>query len=87
MVDAHLELINGSKLSDKTFNVVYLPYCISTLKLLLTNNENESIAVTITPKESRNDEELCCDYDDDKKGIKISWGGGNEDDGRRHTCA
>jgi hypothetical protein len=74
-----VEPINSTNESENVFKVPYLPFCISTLKLKLTNLMDETIAVSLIPIKSVRTDELCVGYDDNKKGIHLIWGGGEED--------
>jgi hypothetical protein len=52
------------------------------LKLHLANQEDLlPVTVTLCPEQfSNNNDDFCSGYDDDDKaGIKLSWGGGHED--------
>jgi hypothetical protein len=53
------------------------------LKFHLANQEDLlPVTVTLCPEQfSNNNDDFCGDYDDDddKAGIKLSWGGGHED--------
>jgi hypothetical protein len=64
--------------SNNLYSINYIPFSISTIKLLIQNKEHSQIKVRIKPIRSQNDEDYCGGFDDDKKGLKITWGGGQE---------
>ena len=64
--------------SNNIYSINYIPFSISTIKLLIQNKESCEIKVRIKPIRSQNDEDYCGGFDDDKNGLKIIWGGGQE---------
>ena len=81
MARCKIEVVNGTRASNNIYNVIYLPFCVSTLKLLITNNGEENTNLTIRPKNYIINNEKCCGLVDDDTGnveIEISWGGGDE---------
>jgi len=72
-----VEIVNSSFENGKQI-VPFVPYCISTLKIKITNQEAEFMNVAIYPMNSYNTDDYCGGYDDHKKGIKVIWGGGIE---------
>ncbi len=84
VVRCTIAVVNTSdKSHDGTHNVAYLPFSVSTLKLRVTNEEQKKMTITITPKNSRKDNEYCCGFVDsdtrNESGILLSWGGGDEE--------
>ena len=74
-----IKIINSSKVSDGIYEVQFVPFNISTLKIQVNNNENELLNVKIYPLSLFNTDDYCGGYDDNQKGIKIIWGSGFED--------
>jgi len=69
---------NNNNNNSNIYNINYIPFSISTIKLLIQNKESSEIKVRIKPVKFQNDEDYCGGFDDDKKGLKIIWGGGQE---------
>jgi hypothetical protein len=73
-----IEPLNAINFVNGHYIIHFLPFSISTLNILLTNSSLENIKLILCPKESQNDDDYCCGFDDNKKGLRFSWGGGNE---------
>ena len=81
MVNCTVKIVNAldnTNTNNNLYNINYIPFSISTIKLLIQNKEDSKIKVIINPIRSQNDEDYCGGFDDDKKGLKITWGGGQE---------
>ena len=77
----NLKIVNAldnTNTNNNLYNINYIPFSISTIKLLIQNKEDSKIKVIINPIRSQNDEDYCGGFDDDKKGLKITWGGGQK---------
>ncbi|HKQ22548.1 MAG TPA: hypothetical protein VJS91_10945, partial [Nitrososphaeraceae archaeon] len=72
-------MVGETRSSDGFHYLPYLPYCVSTLKVGIKNLEERSIRIRIRPKNSRNDDQFCCGFDDENRGIMVIWGGGSEE--------
>jgi hypothetical protein len=77
MINCNLEVVNSVK-DNNHYNVKYIPFSISTIKLLIQNNENFKVKVIIKPVRFQNDDNFNGGFDDDNNGLKIMWGGGQE---------
>jgi hypothetical protein len=79
MMRCPLVLINAERTSGNNYILYYLPYSITTIKLQITNLEQRDMDILIHPLKFQNDEEFCCGFDDDRSGITVIWGGGDEE--------
>jgi len=79
VIGCKIEPVNTTTIVDGVYNIPYLPFSISTLKMHVTNLQREKIDIIFHPERSQNDEEYCCGFDNEKKGLRFSWGGGNEE--------
>ena len=77
MINCNLQVVNSVK-ENNYYNVKYIPFSISTIKLLIQNNENFNVKVIIKPVRFQNDDNFNGGFDDDNNGLKIMWGGGQE---------
>src|SRR5215211_513884 len=77
MINCNLKVVNVVN-DNNPYNVNYIPFSISTIKLLIQNNENYEVKIIIKPARFQNDDEFYGGFDDDNKGLRIMWGGGEE---------
>jgi hypothetical protein len=77
LVNCNVKIVNALY-NNNIYSINYMPFSISTIKLLIQNKEYSEIKVRIKPIRSQNDGDYCGGYDDDKNGLKIIWGGGQE---------
>jgi hypothetical protein len=78
-MDCSLKIVNASySNSNNIYNIEYIPFSISTIKLLILNEGTLDIDILIRPIRFQNNEDFCGGFDDEKKGLKIIWGGGQE---------
>jgi len=78
-MDCSLKIVNASyNNSNNIYNIDYIPFSISTIKLLILNEGTFDIDILIRPIRFQNNEDFCGGFDDEKKGLKIIWGGGQE---------
>jgi hypothetical protein len=77
LVNCNVKIVNALD-NNNIYSINYIPFSISTIKLLIQNKESSEIKVRIKPIRSQNDEDYCGGFDDDKNGLKIIWGGGQE---------
>ena len=73
MLECQVEIVNSRYDDNKQCIVQFIPYCISTVKIKVTNKENQHMHVWIHPINSLNTDEYCGGYDDHQKGIKLIW--------------
>lgn len=81
MINCKLKIVNASYDNDDNNNLYqinYIPFSISTIKLLIENEESCDVNILIKPFQFQNDDVFCGGFDDEKKGLKIIWGGGQE---------
>ena len=79
MARSKIEVVNIRNSSNGIYQVDFLPYSVSTLKLRVTNTSYRNIDVFIRPLNHEQSDEYCGGYDDLNNGIKILWGGGEEE--------
>ena len=78
-MDCSLKIVNASyNSSNNIYNIDYIPFSISTIKLLILNEGTFDIDILIKPIRIQNNDDFCGGFDDEKKGLKIIWGGGQE---------
>ncbi|HLN33655.1 MAG TPA: hypothetical protein VK250_00075 [Nitrososphaeraceae archaeon] len=77
MTKCSLKIVNAAY-DNNFYKVKYIPCSISTIKLLIQNFEECDVDILIKPTRYQNDDDFCGGFDDDKKGLKIIWGGGEE---------
>ena len=78
-MDCSLKIVNASyNSSNNIYNIDYIPFSISTIKLLILNEGTFEIDILIKPIRFQNNDDFCGGFDDEKKGLKIIWGGGQE---------
>ena len=78
-MDCSLKIVNASyNSSNNIYNIDYIPFSISTIKLLILNEGTFDIDILIKPIRFQNNDDFCGGFDDEKKGLKIIWGGGQE---------
>ena len=78
VLNCQAKIINSSEGNDGVFNLPYVPYCVSTMKVLLTNHENENMDITIYPTNHVKDDNYIGGYIDEGEAMKVIWGGGEE---------
>jgi hypothetical protein len=79
LIDCSFKIVNASYTSNNSiYNIDYIPFSISTIKLLILNAETFDIDILIKPITIQNNDNFCGGFDDEKKGLKIIWGGGQE---------
>lgn len=77
MIKCDIEPVNA--IHEKNFyEMNYIPFSISTIKLLITNKENSDVDILIKPIRFQNNDDFCGGFDDHDKGLRIIWGGGQE---------
>jgi hypothetical protein len=78
-MNCSLKIVNASyNSSNNIYNIDYIPFSISTIKLLILNEGTFDIDILIRPIRFQNNDDFCGGFDDEKKGLKIIWGGGQE---------
>ena len=77
LINCSLKIVNASYYNN-LYKLNYIPFSISTIKLLIQNEEYFDVDVLIKPTKFQNDDEFCGGFDDEKNGLKIIWGGGQE---------
>ena len=77
MLNCNLKIVNALYENNR-YKINYIPYSVSTIKILIHNLEDFDIDVFIRPSRFQNTDDFCGGYDDDYKGLKIFWGGGQE---------
>ena len=77
MINCNLKVVNAIN-DNNLYYVNYIPFSISTVKLLIQNNENFRVKIILKPARFQNDDEFNGGFDDDNKGLRIMWGGGEE---------
>ena len=77
MIKCSLKIVNAVY-DNNFYKVKYIPFSISTIKLLIQNSEECDVDILIKPARYQNDDDFCGGFDDDNKGLKIIWGGGEE---------
>jgi hypothetical protein len=77
LINCSLKIVNASY-DNNLYTLNYTPFSISTIKLLIQNEEYFDVDVLIKPTKFQNDDEFCGGFDDQKNGLKIIWGGGQE---------
>src|ERR671910_549530 len=77
LINCSVKIVNASYY-DNLCQVNYIPFSISTIKLLIQNEEYYDVAVLIKPTKFQNNDDFCGGFDDEKNGLKIIWGGGQE---------
>ena len=78
MNNCNVKVVNAVNDNNNLYNVNYIPFSISTIKLLIQNNENFEVRIIIKPIRFQNDDDFIGGFDDDNKGLRIMWGGGQE---------
>jgi hypothetical protein len=79
MVNCSLKLVNASyDNKNNLYKVKYIPFSISTIKLAIQNEEHLDVDILIKPTRFQNNEDFCGGFDDEKRGLRIIWGGGQE---------
>lgn len=77
LLNCNLKIVNASY-ENNHYKMNYIPYSVSTIKILIHNLEDFDVDVLIKPTRFQNTDDFCGGYDDDYKGLKIFWGGGQE---------
>ena len=77
-LNCQVNIINSSGVDNGAVNLPYLPYSVSTMKVLLTNHENENMDITIYPINHVKDDNYIGGYIDEGEAMKVIWGGGDE---------
>jgi hypothetical protein len=77
LINCSLKIVNASY-NANFYKINYIPFSISTIKLLIQNEEYFDVDVLIKPTKFQNNDDFCGGFDDEKKGLKIIWGGGQE---------
>jgi hypothetical protein len=77
LIHCSLKIVNASY-NDNLYQINYIPFSISTIKLLIQNEEYYDVDVLIKPTKFQNNDDFCGGFDDEKNGLKIIWGGGQE---------
>ena len=77
LINCSLKIVNASY-NNNLYKLNYIPFSISTIKLLIQNEEYFDVDILIKPTKFQNDDEFCGGFDDEKNGLKIIWGGGQE---------
>ncbi len=77
LINCSLKIVNASY-KDNLYQTNYIPFSISTIKLLIQNEEYFDVDVLIKPTKFQNNDDFCGGFDDEKNGLKIIWGGGQE---------
>ncbi len=77
MINCSLKFVNASY-DNNIVKVMYIPFSISTIKLLIQNEEYLDVDILIKPLRFQNDDDFCGGFDDEKRGLRIIWGGGQE---------
>ena len=77
MTKCSLKIVNAVY-DNNFYKVKYTPFSISTIKLLIQNFKECDVDILIKPTRYQNDDDFCGGFDDDNKGLKIIWGGGEE---------
>jgi hypothetical protein len=77
-MNCNLKVVNASSHTDNIYKINYIPFSITTIKLLIQNEENFDVNFLIKPLRFQNNDDFCGGYDDEKNGLKIIWGGGQE---------
>src|SRR5215207_1550401 len=79
MVNCSLKVVNASyDNKNNHYKVKYIPFSISTIKLAIRNEEYLDVDILIKPTQFQNNEDFCGGFDDEKRGLRIIWGGGQE---------
>ena len=79
MINCSLKLVNASyDKNNNLYKIKYIPFSISTIKLLIQNEEYLDVDILIKPIRFQNDNDFCGGFDDEKRGLRIIWGGGQE---------
>jgi hypothetical protein len=77
LINCNLKIVNA--LYDNNFyKLYYIPYSISTIKILIENKEDFNVDILLKPMNSQNNDDFCGGFDDDRTGLQIIWGGGQE---------
>lgn len=77
LIKCNIEPINA-KYENNFYKINYIPFSISTIKLLINNKEDSDVDILIKPIRSQNNDDFCGGFDDNNKGLRIIWGGGQE---------
>ncbi len=77
MINCSLKFVNASY-DNNIVKVKYIPFSISTIKLLIQNEEYLDVDILIKPLRFQNDDDFCGGFDDERRGLRIIWGGGQE---------
>jgi len=77
LINCSVKIVNAS-LNDNLYQINYIPFSISTIKLLIQNEEYYDVDVLIKPTNFQNNDDFCGGFDDEKNALKIIWGGGQE---------
>ena len=75
MINCNFKIVNALY-NKPLYKINYLPFSISTIKILIDNNEDAAVDILIKPINSQNNDDFCGGFDDDNNGLKIIWGGG-----------
>lgn len=79
MVNCSLKVVNASyDNKNNLYKIKYIPFSISTIKLAIRNEEYLNVDILIKPTQFQNNEDFCGGFDDEKRGLRIIWGGGQE---------
>ena len=79
MVNCSLKVVNASYDNENNlYKAKYIPFSISTIKLAILNEEYLDVDILIKPTKFQNNEDFCGGFDDEKRGLRIIWGGGQE---------
>ncbi len=78
MINCKIIPINAS-FQNNIYKIKYIPFSISTIKLLARNLENEEVDILIKPINFQKNDDFCGGFDDENTGLKIIWGGGLEE--------
>ena len=78
MIKCDIKPVNATY-ENNFYKIGYIPFSISTIKLLINNEEDSDVDILIKPVRSQNNDDFCGGFDDYNKGLRIIWGGGQED--------
>ena len=78
-LNCQVNIINSSGVDNGAVKLPYLPYCVSTMKVLLSNHENQKMNIEIYPIKHFNTDDYRGGCVDQGKGVKVMWGGGVEE--------
>ena len=66
LINCSLKIVNASY-DNNLYKLNYIPFSISTIKLLIQNEEYFDVDVLIKPTNFQNDDEFCGGFDDEKR--------------------